>query len=199
MRKAFSIGSAWMLAAMLVIGGYAWAADMGTSSGTASDASKSKDSAKSKSTKSTSSDMGSSDMKGKSSGGGSERVKQVQTALKDKGQDPGPIDGVMGPKTKAAIKAYQGANNLKATGRLDSETAKSLGVESASSSGSSSSASKSSKSGSSDMGADKSGASGAGSKSSKSSSSSDTGGSSGSFGGDRPSGRNAPSSRDTTK
>jgi peptidoglycan hydrolase-like protein with peptidoglycan-binding domain len=193
MRKVLSIGSAWTLAAMLVVGGYAWAADMGTSS----DASKSKDSAKSKSTKSTSSDMGSSDMK--MSSGGSENVKKVQTALKDKGQDPGPIDGVMGPKTKAAIKAYQSANNMKATGRLDPETAKSLGVEPAG--GSSSSASKSSKSSSSDTGADKSGASGSSSSSSKSSKSgsSDTGsGSSGSsFGSDRPSGRNAPSSRDT--
>src|SRR5689334_24789458 len=103
MRKVFSIASAWTLAAMLVAGGYAWAADTGTSS----DTSKSKDSAKSKSTKSTS-DMGSSDMKMSSGGGGgSENVKKAQTALKDKGQDPGPIDGIMGPKTKAVIKSYQ--------------------------------------------------------------------------------------------
>src|SRR4051794_18786008 len=129
MRKEFSVSSVLMLAGILVFGGgYAWAqakGDMGTSSGTSSDTSKSKDSsAKKKSEKSTSSssDMGSSDMSSQKSsggrtGGGSENVKKVQEALKDKGQDPGPIDGVMGPKTKAAVKSYQSANNMKATGR----------------------------------------------------------------------------------
>jgi peptidoglycan hydrolase-like protein with peptidoglycan-binding domain len=34
----------------------------------------------------------------------------------------------MGPKTKAAIRSFQQAENLKATGRLDSETRAKLGV-----------------------------------------------------------------------
>ncbi|MBI4527753.1 MAG: peptidoglycan-binding protein [Deltaproteobacteria bacterium] len=60
---------------------------------------------------------------------GSEETKKVQEALKAKGQDPGPIDGIMGPKTRNALKAYQEASGLKATGRLDDQTAEKLGVE----------------------------------------------------------------------
>jgi peptidoglycan hydrolase-like protein with peptidoglycan-binding domain len=61
-------------------------------------------------------------------GGGQQQVKAAQQALKDKGQDPGPIDGVMGPKTQAALKAFQQAEGLTTTGRLDSETMAKLGV-----------------------------------------------------------------------
>ena len=60
---------------------------------------------------------------------GSEEVQKLQEALKAKGQDPGPIDGVMGSKTRAAIKAFQEASGLKATGRLDDPTAEKLGLE----------------------------------------------------------------------
>lgn len=56
-----------------------------------------------------------------------EQVKAAQQALKDKGQDR--IDGVMGPKTQAALKAFQKTEGLKTTGRLDSETMAKLGVE----------------------------------------------------------------------
>lgn len=58
-----------------------------------------------------------------------EETKKLQEALKAKGQDPGPIDGIMGPKTRAAIKGFQEASGLKGTGRLDKETAEKLGVE----------------------------------------------------------------------
>ena len=33
-------------------------------------------------------------------------VREVQQALLDSGFDPGPIDGVMGPRTKAALRKY---------------------------------------------------------------------------------------------
>ena len=56
-------------------------------------------------------------------------VKQVQEALKNKGYDPGSIDGVMGPQTLQAIRAFQKASGLKESARLDAETAKKLGVE----------------------------------------------------------------------
>ncbi len=60
---------------------------------------------------------------------GSDEVKKIQEALKDKGQDPGTIDGIMGKKTREAIRAFQKSNDLKVTGRIDKETADKLGVE----------------------------------------------------------------------
>ncbi len=60
---------------------------------------------------------------------GSDEVKKIQQALKDKGQDPGAIDGIMGKKTREAIRAFQKANDLKTTGRIDKDTADKLGVE----------------------------------------------------------------------
>jgi murein L,D-transpeptidase YcbB/YkuD len=56
-------------------------------------------------------------------------VRKVQEALKSKGHDPGSMDGVIGPQTSQAIRAFQSANGLKETGRIDSETARKLGVE----------------------------------------------------------------------
>ncbi len=53
--------------------------------------------------------------------------REIQEALKAKGNDPGPIDGKMGPKTRAALKAFQEANGLKGTGQMDNETADKLG------------------------------------------------------------------------
>ena len=67
-------------------------------------------------------------------------VKKAQEALKNKGHDPGSMDGIMGPQTRQAIKAFQSANGLKATGRLDNETAQKLGVEKDNASGAPSSA-----------------------------------------------------------
>ena len=62
-------------------------------------------------------------------GGNTEQVRAAQQALKDKGHDPGEIDGKMGPKTQAALKDYQSKEGLKASGRLDAETMTKLGVE----------------------------------------------------------------------
>ena len=49
-------------------------------------------------------------------------IKGVQQALAQAGHDPGAIDGVVGPKTSAALKAYQRAHGLSETGRPDEET-----------------------------------------------------------------------------
>jgi len=76
-------------------------------------------------------------------GGSAANVKEAQQALKDKGYDPGPVDGVMGTKTKDAIKSFQSASNLQATGTLDAQTADKLGVHSGSSSSRSSASSSS--------------------------------------------------------
>jgi hypothetical protein len=55
-------------------------------------------------------------------------VMAMQQALKDKGHDPGPIDGVVGPRTRAALRDYQRAEGLTPTGRWNDETAAKLGV-----------------------------------------------------------------------
>src|SRR5207247_238428 len=52
----------------------------------------------------------------------SAEIRQGQMALKEKGHDPGPIDGIHGPRTSAALRAYQKAENIKVTGRLDADT-----------------------------------------------------------------------------
>jgi peptidoglycan hydrolase-like protein with peptidoglycan-binding domain len=62
-------------------------------------------------------------------GGNREQVRAAQQALKDKGHDPGNADGVMGPRTQAALKDFQKAQGLKETGRLDAETMSKLGIE----------------------------------------------------------------------
>jgi peptidoglycan hydrolase-like protein with peptidoglycan-binding domain len=55
-------------------------------------------------------------------------IMSLQQALKDKGHDPGAIDGRMGPHTRTALKSYQKAEGLKATGRLDTDTRAKLGI-----------------------------------------------------------------------
>jgi hypothetical protein len=59
---------------------------------------------------------------------GSDTVRAEQQALKDKGFDPGPIDGVDGPRTRSALKDYQKQQNLTADGVAGPKTLASLGV-----------------------------------------------------------------------
>jgi hypothetical protein len=54
-------------------------------------------------------------------------VQDIQRALLAKGFNPGPIDGVIGSETTAAMNAFQKANNL-ATGGITFETLSKLGV-----------------------------------------------------------------------
>ena len=49
-------------------------------------------------------------------------VKSMQQALSGAGHDPGPIDGIAGPQTTAALKAYQKAQGLSASGQIDDAT-----------------------------------------------------------------------------
>ena len=49
-------------------------------------------------------------------------VKDMQQKLKDAGFDPGPIDGAFGPKTKAAVEAYQKDKGLKVDAIAGPET-----------------------------------------------------------------------------
>lgn len=49
-------------------------------------------------------------------------IADVQTALKSLGFDPGVIDGAAGPKTAAAVVAFQESRSLTPNGKLDPTT-----------------------------------------------------------------------------
>ena len=59
---------------------------------------------------------------------GRDIVRKIQAALEAKGFDPGPIDGVVGPRTKAAVRKYQDHFGIKATGEIDNQTLFALGT-----------------------------------------------------------------------
>lgn len=56
-------------------------------------------------------------------------VLMVQMALKGKSYDPGPLDGIFGPKTSAAIKKMQGDAGIGKTGIVDYGVLMALGVK----------------------------------------------------------------------
>ena len=115
-----------------------------------------------------------------------DKVKEIQEALKDKGNDPGQIDGIMGPKTQQALRAFQKSENLQVTGRVDEKTASALGVD-VDKAGTSSMGSERSSSGSARSGA---GGVGSSSKSSSSGLGSSSSGKSGSAASSRPGSNN---------
>ena len=49
-------------------------------------------------------------------------TRTVQEALVEKGFDPGPVDGILGPKTKAALMKFQESAGLTANGEVDDAT-----------------------------------------------------------------------------
>jgi len=55
-------------------------------------------------------------------------VAAVQNALVDAGFDPGPVDGIMGPQTQGAIRAFQQARGLAVDGIVGPNTSQALGV-----------------------------------------------------------------------
>ena len=56
-------------------------------------------------------------------------IKQVQQRLHEAGFDAGPVNGDFGTKTQAALAQYQLSQTLPASGALDDETLKALGVQ----------------------------------------------------------------------
>jgi peptidoglycan hydrolase-like protein with peptidoglycan-binding domain len=56
-------------------------------------------------------------------------VKKMQLALQDRGHYSGQVDGVIGLRTRASIRAFQKTENLPTTGLLDAQTALKLGVK----------------------------------------------------------------------
>lgn len=53
-------------------------------------------------------------------------VSELQRALTSAGYDPGPVDGTFGPRTEAAVIAFQQDNDLSADGVVGPETAAAL-------------------------------------------------------------------------
>lgn len=55
-----------------------------------------------------------------------DRVSKLQQALQQKGFDPGPIDGVLGPRTLAAVRNFQERYGIAST-EIDNQTLYALG------------------------------------------------------------------------
>ena len=72
-------------------------------------------------------------------GSRSQEVRDIQTALKNKGYYTGSIDGIFGTNTKKAVTAFQRDNGLKADGIAGEKTLKALGITKSQSGGYSSS------------------------------------------------------------
>jgi murein L,D-transpeptidase YcbB/YkuD len=56
-----------------------------------------------------------------------EGVRRVQQALKDKGFDPGPVNGVTGARLKDAVNAFQARYGIGSNGEVDNQTLLALG------------------------------------------------------------------------
>jgi peptidoglycan hydrolase-like protein with peptidoglycan-binding domain len=54
-------------------------------------------------------------------------IRQVQQLLQQKGFDPGPLDGIVGPRTREATRKYQDRFGMKASGEIDNQTLFALG------------------------------------------------------------------------
>jgi hypothetical protein len=55
-------------------------------------------------------------------------IRQVQLVLKEKGFDPGMADGVLGPRTRRALIAFQRQQGFETSGQIDRPTLAALGV-----------------------------------------------------------------------
>lgn len=56
-----------------------------------------------------------------------EGVRRVQIVLKEKGFDPGPANGVPGPRLQAAVRTFQSRYGIEARGEIDNQTLLALG------------------------------------------------------------------------
>lgn len=56
----------------------------------------------------------------------SDAVRAAQQVLEKNGLDVGPIDGILGPRTSAALRSFQQQQQLPPTGKLDADTLRAL-------------------------------------------------------------------------
>jgi peptidoglycan hydrolase-like protein with peptidoglycan-binding domain len=56
-------------------------------------------------------------------------TRDVQAALKERGFDPGPVDGIAGTRTTKALQEFQKKNGLAVTGQADAATLQKLGLQ----------------------------------------------------------------------
>src|SRR5262249_44905210 len=55
-------------------------------------------------------------------------IRAAQAALRNRGFDPGPANGMLSAQTQDALRRFQAANNLQVTGTFDERTQSALGV-----------------------------------------------------------------------
>jgi peptidoglycan hydrolase-like protein with peptidoglycan-binding domain len=58
-----------------------------------------------------------------------EQVRRVQQRLMEFGHDPGTVDGIMGERTRAALRSFQQSRGIESTGEPDERTMTELGAE----------------------------------------------------------------------
>jgi uncharacterized membrane protein len=56
-----------------------------------------------------------------------EGLRRVQAVLKERGFDPGPLNGVSGPRLKDAVRTFQSRYGIAARGEIDNQTLLALG------------------------------------------------------------------------
>lgn len=49
-------------------------------------------------------------------------IRQIQGILQERGYAPGPLDGVLGKKTREALRRFQRDHRLSVTGEIDTAT-----------------------------------------------------------------------------
>ena len=57
-----------------------------------------------------------------------EKIRQIQQALHEKGFEPGPADGILGARTKRAVRDFQDRYGITVSGELDNQTLYALGA-----------------------------------------------------------------------
>ena len=57
------------------------------------------------------------------------QVQELQKRLNEEGFNSGPVDGIIGPKTRSALQEFQREEGLAASGQPDQETLEALDIE----------------------------------------------------------------------